>query len=98
MADKRKLSRRQEANRKEAKEQIEFIEGFGGSTADKARVTMQAGKPERKTANQQLIQVMGPQPDAKEGIAHYGRDGAPSIYREKPGGRRGMRGRRGAPE
>ena len=100
MYDK-KRTRRQEANRKEAKEQIEFIDSYGGSTADKARATIQAGKGERKTANQRLIQVMGPQPDVRTGragdsyrTAHTGRNGAPSIYREEPGGRAGGRGRR----
>ena len=52
-----------------------------------------------ETKNDRFIRHLGgePAPDARVSgskISHAGKYGAPSIYYEKPGGRRGGRGKR----
>lgn len=51
-----------------------------------------------ETKNQQFIRMIAePSPDMRIGgrRAHIGQHGAPDIYEEKAGGRRGKRGKRG---
>jgi hypothetical protein len=91
-----------QANRRHAaKEDLDFVRSYGGSRLDESRAVYQAGKGRRMSRNEafgEILRGASPSPDprvAGSKIAHFGKHGAPNIYAEMEGGRRGKRGKRG---